>query len=108
MISSNTQKILIGLVVFLVLGFLGYKLFMSEPVIPENVDGTVVSDTTSAGQDILDLVDKLNNISIDQDFFSSALFSRLTDFSQIIFPEVRGRVNPFAPIGSDGPLSVNT
>ena len=51
--------------------------------------------------DTLALVDKLKTISIDQNVFSSPIFSSLKDFTQTIFPEQQGRTNPFSTIGSD-------
>ncbi|MCX6702236.1 MAG: hypothetical protein NTX96_03540 [Candidatus Zambryskibacteria bacterium] len=104
MVSQKTQKILIAMIVLLLLGFLGYKMFTKETVVLENT--IVPSNTEIVGQDILSLVEELKAISIDQDFFSNPLFSNLKDFTQTIFPEARGRVNPFAVIGSDGSLSL--
>ena len=105
MVSPKTQKIFIALVVFLLLGFIGYKLFVQAPA----VDSTVAaSETNTVGQDILVLVKKLDALSIDQNIFSSSMFTNLRDFTQAIFPESRGRLNPFATIGSDGSFSIST
>ena len=106
MVSPNTQKLAIIIIVLFFFGFFGYKTFTREPVVLE--DSAVLSDTEIVGQDILSLVEKLKAISIDQDFFSSASFKNLKDFTQSIFPEARGRLNPFAIIGSDGSLSFST
>ena len=106
MVSPKTQQILVILIVLLLLAFLGYKLFTKEPVALDT--NVVVSSTEIVGQDILALVEQLKAISIDQDFFSSVLFNNLKDFSQSLFPEARGRVNPFATIGSDGSSFVAT
>jgi hypothetical protein len=106
MVSPSTQKIFVTLIVILILGFFGYKTFTQTPVAPNKE--VVLSDTEVVGQDILSLVDKLKIISIDQDFFSSPSFRNLKDFTQPIFPEARGRLNPFATIGSDGSSSLDT
>jgi hypothetical protein len=105
MVSPKTQKIFIALVVLLLLGFLGYKLFVQAPVVDQTV---AASETDTVGQDILVLVGKLNALSIDQNILSSSMFINLIDFTQTIFPEPRGRMNPFAPVGSDGNLSIST
>lgn len=106
MVSPTTQKIFIVAVVLLLLGFLGYRMFV-EPTVALESD-SVLSDTEIASQDILILVDKLEAITIDQNLFSEPMFRNLKDFSQTIFPEAQGRINPFATIGSDGSFSVNT
>ena len=54
-----------------------------------------------SGQEILNLTNKLKNISIDQAIFSSKLFLTLKDFGTVLTPELQGRPNPFAPIGTD-------
>ncbi|MFA5889242.1 MAG: hypothetical protein WCW47_03535 [Candidatus Paceibacterota bacterium] len=105
MVSPKTQKIFIIAIVLLLLVFFGYRAFTKEPEILVD-ESTVLSDTEIAGKDILILVEKLKAISIDQNLFSSPMFSNLRDFSQIIFPEAKGRTNPFATIGSDGSFSV--
>lgn len=94
------------MVVLLLLGFLGYQLFISEPAVLQDAD--ILSDTGIAGQDVLVLVDQLERISIDQNFFLSPLFGNLRDFSQTVLPEARGRINPFAAIGSDSSSSIDT
>jgi ABC-type antimicrobial peptide transport system permease subunit len=102
MVSTTTQKIFVVIIVLLLLTLLGYMMLNGEPKI---LDETIISSNTEmAGQEILALVDKLEAVSIDQDFFSSLLFNGLKDFTQIIFPEARGRINPFAVIGSEGSL----
>ena len=99
MLTSAKQKIFVGLIVFLILGFLGYSLFSKGS--STELDSTTSSETGVPGQDILTLVEKLKNISISQTIFSSPLFNNLIDFSNPISPEPVGRANPFSPIGSD-------
>ena len=106
MVSPTTQKIFVIAIVLLLLGFLAFKMFTKEPVVLDNT--TNIPSTEIVGQDILELVDKLKMISIDKDFFSSSLFNNLKDFTQSIFPEALGRINPFAAIGSDGSSSIST
>ena len=93
----TTQKTLVSLIVILLLGFLGYSMFMrSAPVTSSSNSNTQVES-----DDIISLVEKLKSISIDQSIFSSILFKNLKDFEVTPTPESQGRVNPFAPIGAE-------
>ena len=105
MVSPNTQKIFVIIIVLLLMGFLAFQLITREA---EVVDESMIelSSTEKAGQEILALVNKLNTVEIDQSFFRSNLFINLRDFSQAVFPEAKGRTNPFAVVGSDGSFTV--
>lgn len=94
---SKSKKIIVGLVV-LVLCFVGYKVFLSP------ADVAVPSEYSDAsgnlvGQDVLDLLQSLQNVSIDPALFSGYAFQNLEDFSITVQAEPLGRTNPFAPIG---------
>jgi len=106
MFSSNITKIVV-LIVLLALAGGGYYLYSNGSIdIPTEL---ITSDQTSVvGQDIIVLVSKLNSISIDTDVFSSVLFTSLKDISKMIDTESVGRPNPFAPIGSEGLLQIET
>ena len=110
--SPSLQKILIGFLTLVLFGAFGYyDLFIKKTDIPASAD---LSGTVVVGQDILDLVDKLNMISIDSSLFSGALVSNLKDFSATLLPEQEGRFNPFLPVGIENgqapavPYSVKT
>lgn len=105
MISPTIQKMLVVLVTIGVLLYLALGLF--NKVSDTSVGVASLSETETASQDILTLVDKMRRMSIDSSVFTSPLFTRLIDFSAITTPELRGRPNPFAPIGVDQ-LSVQT
>ncbi len=94
-----SQKTLIILIVLVVVAFVGYNLMSSTPV-EEGVEATTTSGDIVGG-DILSLVEKLKMITIDSSIFSSALFASLRDSSAPLTPEIQGRPNPFAVIGSD-------
>jgi hypothetical protein len=98
MISSNTQKMVVALIVVLLLVVFGYIVFNGTP---DTSTTTPKSTVGTAGQDVLALVEKLRTISIDQKIFTSPLLNNLKDFSVPITPEQQGRQNPFASIGSD-------
>ena len=103
MISSGVQKLLVVLGTLLLLLFLGYKIFTGNS--PESVV-TVTGRDIPVGefndQDILSLVAQVEAISIDQNFFSTALFTSLVDYQIPIQPEAQGKPNPFASFGSTG------
>lgn len=103
-VTPSLQKLVVALVI---LGFLGYvvytTIFSSEPVVV--TEGVQVE---SVGQDILVLADKLNNIKIEKNIFSSPLFTNLIDTTVPINEEEKGRVNPFSKIGEEGAVSTPT
>lgn len=107
--TPNIKKIIVGVIVTALIGFAGYAFFgkTGPVIITENTEGNM-SEGEVVGQDILDLVDNLNKIIIDRTVFSSALFFNLIDFSATLYPESLGRTNPFAPIGSDQGVTLNT
>ncbi len=99
MISPIIQKFLVVLITIGVLIYLGLGLMNKVSTTPSDL--TSFSETETASRDILALVDKMRRISIDSSVFSSPLFTKLIDFSAVTTPEVKGRPNPFAPIGTD-------
>ena len=104
---SGLKKIIVTVLVLIGLGVFGYNVFIKPPT-PDISGLSVDSKYKTSGQDILLLANKLKNISIDQNFFSSELFKNLKDFSATLTPESQGRPNPFAPIGNDSGSLVNT
>jgi len=105
MILSTTQKFFVVIVLVFLFGFLAFST-ISKKVDEE----TGVAEETAKvnGQDIIELVAKFNAVSINKEIFDSKLFSGLVDFSIALTPEATGRPNPFAPIGVDASLPLNT
>lgn len=101
--SSSSQKLLIGILVLAVIGFVAFKFMGSADTTSEIV--TTETGQEDVGQQILDAVDKLNTVNIDGSLFTSSLFTNLKDFSTDISSEQQGRQNPFADIGSGGGYS---
>ncbi len=100
MLSTSTQKTTAAVIVILLLGYFVYAEFFAGSAAPA-ADTSSVAATPVIGQDILTLVLKLQKISIDSSLFSSDLWARLKDSGLLLSPESQGRVDPFAPIGSD-------
>lgn len=100
MISPQLQKILVISIVIFCIAYFGYSLFTE---IPDPSIQTDFSNTEIANQDVLILVDQLKNVSLDKEkeIFTSNLFTSLKDFTVPVLPEVQGRPNPFAPIGTE-------
>ncbi len=102
--SPAIQKILIGFVVILVLGYLGFNLYIKDP----DPSAVGIQSDELAGQDIIILVGRLQNVTIDKTIFTSEVFKSLVDFRVSLFPESQGRINPFASITGENTASVNT
>ena len=95
---SNSAKILIAVIVLALIGGGAYYFYSSDTV-PIPLEASGANGTGSVGQDILDLVSRLDAVKIDPSLFSAPLFANLKDIEVPITPEVAGRGNPFDPIG---------
>jgi hypothetical protein len=94
---SQTQKLILALVIFAIAGFIIFRSFSGSDVAGDSAAGVI----DSSSQNIMDMVSKINTISINSSLFSSPLFLNLVDLTVAPTPEPQGRPNPFAPIGSD-------
>lgn len=92
----QSKKTITFLIIIIFFGYFGYRVFLKNN---SSVDNFLPQ--SQSGQDIVNLTQKLQNSSIDQSIFTSALFMSMKDFTVSILPEEKGRPNPFAPIGSD-------
>ena len=109
--SSTIKNIIIFIVIGVILIFVYIFFFKSKapeasltstsgnPVIPS----TNSTDTNlSIGKDFLTVLLNVKNIKLDDSIFSDLAFSTLHDSSILLIPDgTEGRLNPFAPIGSD-------
>ena len=106
--SPIMKKFIIGVVIAIVLVFIYTKFFKSN-----TPTGTLSSSTTTTtpvvgtdintqvGGELLSTLLNLKTIKLNDQIFSSPLFSSLTDFTITLGSGVEGRPNPFAPIGTD-------
>ncbi len=105
----NRQKILtfIFIIALAIAGIYYYRLYGAK-IIP--VANLVIENNNSApvGEDILQLVQRLDYINIDNSIFASALFTSLKDYSVQIVPGERARPNPFAPLAGYGSVLTPT
>ena len=111
---SNTIKvILVAVVIIALLGF-GYWYANSSSTQTSTSPLQTSTATTGASglssndavisDKFLSLLLNMRTIKLDQSIFSDPGFMALQDFSTTITPDTNpGRVNPFAPIGTDAP-----
>jgi hypothetical protein len=99
---SQTQKLILALVILAIAGFIIYKSFFDGSSGGAMMSGGEATTTMGIeGNDIVNMVSEINTININPGLFSSPLFSGLVDFSVSLLPEPQGRSNPFADIGND-------
>jgi len=85
-------------VAVLFVAFFFYNSFIKKPVSNNLLEKTVqgpANDTIV--KNILPLLTKIKDITLDDKFFSDPIFMSLQDFGQQIVEEEQGRANPFAP-----------
>lgn len=85
-----------------VAAFFAYTFFFKSdgPAPLLSGEKPLLSQQNIKGRELLTVLLSLNNIRLDEEVFSSPLFTSLEDFS-IALPDsgTTGRDNPFAPIG---------
>lgn len=105
------KNIIIFVVILLVL-ILVYLFFFRSSTPEESLVSSTSNNTSATAEntvdgDFLPLLLSINNIKLDDSIFSDKAFMTLVDRSIELFPDGNeGRVNPFAPLGSD--IIVNT
>jgi hypothetical protein len=101
--SQLTKQIIIAVIIIIV-AFVGFKMFFPGSGSGEASLVTEQSTATFAeGQTILNLLNKLNEVTIDDSVFSNPIFVSLVSFEIPIQDQVVGRPNPFLPIGVNNP-----
>ncbi len=98
--SLNRQKILLGFLgLVIVVAIIYYTNLWRSTSLGEIL--ATPEEEGVVGEDVLILVNKLRQVSIDTTIFDDTLFTSLQDLSIPVNPENQARFNPFAPIGSD-------
>ncbi|MBI2120068.1 MAG: hypothetical protein HYT94_00410 [Parcubacteria group bacterium] len=106
--SNNKNKTIFAAIAVLGIFFSGH-LFQNETqaqedilVSPEAVPSEEAGGAqTEAGGEMLTLLSDMRTIQLDDSLFVSPMFQELQDFSIELYPEPKGRPNPFAPLGKD-------
>lgn len=115
--SPLLKKLLIGLLLVIVIGgavvFLGKKaptpttgLISSatggNPIIPSTGGNEIALEAQQQTENLVLLLQKVNNITLDTSIFDSPDFIGLKDLASPLPPDRNpGRSNPFLPIGSE-------
>jgi hypothetical protein len=100
--SSNTKKIAIAAVTLILLGGGIYFFFFSTGTAPE-VQFDEFGNPTGAqvvGQDLIDISNQLEKVSLDAKLFSNKAFIELVDFGLVLRDEPIGKKNPFRAANS--------
>jgi uncharacterized membrane protein len=97
--TKNIKQIIIVVVVIIV-ALVGFKVFFPGT----STDDTIIAEKASGedfveGQMIIALLDKLNNIKLDESIFSNGTFVSLKNFERELEVQKYSRNNPFLPIG---------
>lgn len=96
---TTSIKIVIGVLAVAAIAFLYVTYFAAPPAPPPDILAKEVPDGESAaGREVLNLLNSLNSVSFETNFFASKEFLSLEDFSVSLSPRDVGRLNPFAPI----------
>lgn len=61
---------------------------------------SVVGNSSTVDKSLITLLLEMKSVKLDEEFFSSAVFQSLNDYSIKIEPQEVGRTNPFAPLES--------
>ena len=99
---SQKIKQTVVAVIIVIVAFVGFKKFFGDGV---SSDTTLTTESNTAqfvdGQSILILLNQLNKVTLNEDIFSSPIFSGLVNFTKPIPDQVLGRSNPFSAIGNE-------
>lgn len=77
-------------------------VLVSSTASPMAQNGAVLNNNPSVAREFLTLLLSVKNIKLDDTIFSDDAFNSLHDSSITLIPDAtEGRINPFAPIGSD-------
>jgi len=75
---------------------------LSTTAIPGGAPGAMMpGQTGAAANEFAGLLSNINTITIDTSIFQNPAYKALRDYPVLLGTDVIGRINPFAPIGSD-------
>lgn len=94
---NKNKVLLIALVIVAVVGFYLFKGKGTPPVATTQAGGA-----GGVGQELVIELNRLRALqNINTDIFKDPAYTSLQDYTQSVIAQPVGRVNPFAPIGSD-------
>jgi len=96
---NKNVVLIIGLVI---VAAAGYYTFTREPSNDAAITVTAGTGTPIVGQELVIELNRLKSLrNLNTDILSDPIFISLTDFTQPVPSQPTGRLNPFAPVGSD-------
>ena len=94
--KSPTSKLILALLAIFIVGMFIYNsLLSSGDVMPLDLTSSTI------GNDLLELRNELQQVTLERELFSDNKFLELADFSTVIPTQPTGRTNPFNAIGRD-------
>jgi hypothetical protein len=105
--SELFEKLKKPLIVIAVIigGFIVYNTFVKQSTPTTLLKTSNVASPKSPEEDLLPLLLKIQNVTLDEKLFLDPVFRALVDRSQNIVPESIGKDNPFAGIISSDVVS---
>lgn len=115
--NKNLKKILIVILV-IGIGYFAYT-YLSGDSTPTSTGGSLSSSvalpggggtplSTAGANEFSGMLSSINSINIDTTIFSDPGFLALRDHPVVLGTDVVGRPNPFAPVGVDSAIPVNS
>ncbi len=108
--TPKLKKIIILILLAIIL-FVVYAVFLKKDP-TSTADGNLITsggvlseDARALGNQISQALVRIEQIKLDKNIFTDAIYKTLVDRSEPIIEEPIGRPNPFAPIGA---ISVNS
>lgn len=102
--SSNTKKIAVSTIIFLLVVFALWFFFFRNTTTAEQAfdDFGNPIETEVVGEDLINTLAELQNVTLDSSIFKTAGFLNLTDFAVDLPSQPIGRSNPFESIRGGG------
>jgi hypothetical protein len=97
---SAIKKIIIPLLI-IIIGFVAYSVFIKKEESTSLLKKELPTSTDVLGADIIRAINQISSLELKRDVFNDPIFKTLVDRSEDLKPEPVGRLNPFAPIGSN-------
>ncbi|MEX1026808.1 MAG: hypothetical protein WD049_02200 [Candidatus Paceibacterota bacterium] len=94
------NKFSIGLLVIIIIGAVVYSIFFLGAEAPSDSADQPVVQNARVGEEIFQLVERLERIDLEPTIFGRAAFASLRDFGYAPRQRNVSRPDPFAPIGN--------
>ena len=96
------NKFVIGAIIigFVVMGWFILSSSTSTSSSTSIVQGTSSDASSVSGVDLVQALTSLQNVNLDNSFFTNPVFASLKDYSRQVTNEPVGRHDPFAPVGT--------